>query len=68
VLLLDYPQFTIENLALLSDAYDFVVANRVLHRCENIKDAASETLRVLRSGGLFVHTTSLLDNTLGVPF
>jgi hypothetical protein len=68
VLLLDYPQFTIENLSLLSDAYDFVIANRVLHRCESIKDAASETLRVLRSGGLFVHTTSLLDNTLGVPF
>ncbi|NJO32723.1 MAG: glycosyltransferase family 92 protein [Rhodospirillales bacterium] len=68
VLVLDHPQFTIENLALLSDTYDFVIANRVLHRCENIKDAASETLRVLRSGGLFVHTTSLLDSTLGVPF
>ena len=68
VLVLDYPHFTIENLALLSDAYDFVIANRVLHRCEGIKDAASETLRVLRPGGLFVHTTSLLDHTLGVPF
>jgi len=68
VLVLDYPQFTIENLALLGDAYDFVIANRVLHRCESIEDAARETLRVLRPGGLFVHTTSLLDLTLGVPF
>jgi SAM-dependent methyltransferase len=68
VLLLEHPQFTIENLALLSDAYDFVIANRVIHRCENSKDAASETLRVLRVGGLFVHTTSLLDFALGVPF
>jgi len=68
LLLLDYPQFTIENLALLTGAYDFIIANRVLHRCRSLKDAASETLRVLRPGGAFVHTTSLLDTTIGVPF
>jgi SAM-dependent methyltransferase len=68
ILLLDHPQFTIENLALLGDSYDFIIANRVLHRCENSKHAASETLRVLRGGGLFVHTTSLADIAVGVPF
>ncbi|WP_119301312.1 glycosyltransferase family 2 protein [Dongia deserti] len=66
--LLDFPQFTMENLALLSDSCDFLIADRVLHRCENIRDAARETLRVLRPGGWFVHTTSILDQTIGVPF
>jgi SAM-dependent methyltransferase len=68
LLRLDYPQFTVENLALLSDSYDFVIADRALHRCESTADATSETLRVLRPGGWFVHTTSPLDQTLGVPF
>lgn len=67
LLRLDYPHFTIENLALLSNGYDFVIANRALHRCERVADAADETLRVLRPGGWFVHTTSLLDHTLGTP-
>jgi SAM-dependent methyltransferase len=67
LLVLDFPQFTIENLALLSDSYDFVIADRALHRCESIDDAACETIRVLRPGGWFVHTTCLFDQTLGVP-
>jgi len=62
---LPYPDFTPENLALLSDEYDFVIADRVLHRCGSIEDAARETMRVLKAGGWFVHTTSLLDLSLG---
>lgn len=58
---LRYPDFTIENLALLSDEYDFVIADRVLHRCDNPTDAGRETMRVLRPGGWFVHTASILD-------
>ena len=58
---LRYPDFTIENLALLSDEHDFVIADRVLHRCDSPTDAARETMRVLRPGGWFVHTTSILD-------
>ena len=61
------PEFTIENLALLSDEYDFVIADRLLHRCESLADAAHETIRVLRPGGYFVHTASVLDFALGMP-
>jgi SAM-dependent methyltransferase len=68
ILHLPYPDFTIENLALLSDEYDFVIADRVLHRCDDLQDAARETLRVLRPGGWFVHTTSLFDMRTGVAF
>ena len=61
LLVLDFPDFTIENLALLSDAYDFVIADRALHRCDNLEDAAHETMRVLKPGGIFVHTRCALD-------
>jgi SAM-dependent methyltransferase len=67
LLILDYPDFTLENLALLSDEYDFVIADRALHRCDSLADAAHETMRVLRPGGRFVHTTSRLDFALDVP-
>jgi SAM-dependent methyltransferase len=61
ILHLPYPDFTVENLALLSDEYDFVIADRVLHRCRSVEDAACETIRVLKPGGWFVHTASILD-------
>ena len=66
LLILDYPDFTLENLALLSDEYDFVVVDRALHRCDSLEDAAHETMRVLRPGGCFVHTTCRLDFALGM--
>lgn len=68
MLVLDYPDFTLENLALLSDEYDFVIADRALHRCDDLDDAANETLRVLRPGGRFVHTACAFDLATGAPF
>ena len=68
LLVLDYPDFTLENLALLSDEYDFVIADRALHRCDNLDDAARETLRVLRPGGRFVFTACGLDLASEAPF
>jgi hypothetical protein len=46
LLILPYPDFTLENLALLGDEYDFVIADRMLHRCDSLEDAARETMRV----------------------
>jgi SAM-dependent methyltransferase len=68
LLVLDYPDFTLENLALISDSYDFLIADRALHLCDSLDDAVQETLRVLRPGGWFVHTTSALDLTFGLPW
>lgn len=64
---LPYPYFTVENLALLSDEYDFLIADRLLHRCDSVTDAARETVRVLRPGGWFVHTSGALDRVLNIP-
>lgn len=67
-LVLDYPDFTLENLALLSGEYDFVIADRSLHRCDNLDDAAREILRVLRPGGRFAVTACSLDLASDAPF
>ena len=64
-LVLPYPDFTPENLALLSGEYDFVIADRMLHRCRHPEDAGREIMRVLKPGGWFVHTACLLDYALG---
>ena len=61
---LPYPDFALENLALLSDEYDFVIADRALHLCDSVRDAANETMRVLKPGGWYVHTTALHDFAL----
>jgi SAM-dependent methyltransferase len=66
-LILDYPDFTLENLALLGDEYDFLIADRALHRCDNLEDAAHEIMRVLKPGGRFVLTTCGLDFASTVP-
>lgn len=66
-LILDYPDFTLENLALLGGEYDFIVTDRVLHLCASLHDAGSETMRVLRPGGWFVHTTCLFDFASRLP-
>lgn len=67
LLVLDYPDFALENLALLSGEYHFVISDRVLHRCDSLADAAHETMRVLAPGGRFVHTTSALDSSSVAP-
>lgn len=67
LLTLDYPEYTIANLPMLSGGYDFLIADRALHLCENLEDGVRETLRVLRPGGWYVHTTSILDFTIGLP-
>jgi len=61
LLVLDYPDFSLDNLALLSGEYHFVISDRALHRCDNLEDAGHETMRVLATGGRFVHTTGALD-------
>jgi SAM-dependent methyltransferase len=67
-LVLPFPDFTAENLALLSEEYDFVVADRMLQRCERPDDAGREMVRILKPGGWFVCTACPLDFALGGSF
>ncbi|HKP26200.1 MAG TPA: glycosyltransferase family 2 protein [Dongiaceae bacterium] len=67
-LVLPFPDFTPENLALLSESCDFVIASRMLHRCESPSDAGREILRVLRPGGWFACVSCPLDIATGGTF
>jgi SAM-dependent methyltransferase len=67
-LVLPFPDFTPENLALLDESCDFVVSSRMLHRCESPQDAGREILRVLRPGGWFACISSPLDIATGGSF
>lgn len=64
---LPYPEFTLDNLALLSDSYDFIVSDQVLEHCKDIHDVATETIRVLKPGAWFVHTTCFINVVHGAP-
>jgi SAM-dependent methyltransferase len=64
---LNYPEFTAENLPLRSDSYDFVISDQVLEHCRDIADVANETMRILKPGGWFVHTTCFINVVHGAP-
>lgn len=64
---LSYPEFTLENLALLDNAYDFVISDQVMEHCRDIVDVCSETMRVLKPGGWFVHTTCFINVVHAAP-
>ena len=59
-------QSSIENLALPSDEYDFVIADCVLHRCQSAEMPRARP-SVCYAGGWFVHTASILDFAIRSP-
>lgn len=57
----DYPEHDLLNLAFDDSSFDMVVADQVLEHVEDPARAIAESLRVLRSGGVMIHTTCLLN-------
>lgn len=58
----DYPQYNLLNLGFPDNSFDFVIADQVLEHVEgNPSEAIKETCRVLKSGGIAVHTTCFLN-------
>jgi SAM-dependent methyltransferase len=68
-----YPAYDIANLALPDESFDVVVSDQVLEHIEcNPERAVEETWRVLRPGGIAIHTTCFLtpfhgDQKYGTP-
>ena len=61
VLQADYPQYDIANLALPDNEFDVVVSDQVLEHIPcNPQEAVDEVYRVLKPGGIAVHTTCFL--------
>ena len=58
----DYPEHNILCLNFASDYFDFVLSDQVLEHVEgNPEQAIDECFRVLRPGGIAVHTTCFVN-------
>lgn len=58
----NYPQYNMLSLAFPDNSFDFVLSDQVLEHIEgNPEQAISECLRLLRPGGLAVHTTCFIN-------
>lgn len=56
-----YPDVDFQNLPFAKNTFDFVVSDQVLEHLENPKKAISESYRVLKRGGIAVHTTCFMN-------
>jgi len=63
-----YPEFDAQDLSKIADNhYDLVYSNQILEHIPKPWVAASEMVRVLRLGGLGVHTTCAYNPRHGLP-
>lgn len=64
----DYPQHNILSLPFREGEFDYVVSDQVIEHVEgDPRVAIEETRRVLKPGGLAIHTTVLLYPVHGAP-
>ena len=59
----NYPEHDATNLSMFSDGeFDYIVSDQVLEHVEgNPKDVFCKSLRLLKSGGIAVHTTCFIN-------
>jgi len=63
-----YPQESILHLSYPDESFDYVFSDQVLEHVEgNPQQAIDETRRVLRPGGIAIHTTCLMQEIHGFP-
>lgn len=54
----EYPDYNLMDLSFDNQTFDYVVSDQVLeHLAGNPQDAFDESLRVLKTGGIAIHTT-----------
>jgi SAM-dependent methyltransferase len=58
----DYPAYDIMNLSFGDETFDFIVSDQVLEHLDgNPQKAIDESLRILKPGGIAVHTTCFIQ-------
>jgi ubiquinone/menaquinone biosynthesis C-methylase UbiE len=62
-----YPKIDCQDLPMADDSFDLVYSNQVLEHIPKPWQAASEIIRVLRRGGLGIHTTCAFNPRHGPP-
>lgn len=64
----NYPEYNILSLGFPDACFDYVLSDQVLEHIEGSpQEAIDECRRVLRSGGIAVHTTCLIHPIHGAP-
>lgn len=64
----NYPEFNILNLPFAEGEFDYVLSDQVLEHIEgNPQEAIDETFRVLKPGGIAVHTTCFINPIHNYP-
>lgn len=57
----NYPEVDMQNLPYRENSFDFVISDQVIEHLENPKKAIDESHRVLKTGGIAVHTTCFMN-------
>jgi SAM-dependent methyltransferase len=64
----DYPEHNVLSLNFSEDSFDYVLSDQVLEHVEGDPyQAVGECYRVLRQGGIAIHTTCFINPVHGVP-
>lgn len=64
----DYPQHNFLSLQFPDESFDFVISDQVLEHVEgDPQQAIDESWRVLRPGGIAIHTTCFVNPVHGAP-
>lgn len=61
VLDVQYPEVDMQNLPYEDNNFDFVISDQVIEHIEDPKIAVKESYRVLKKGGIAIHTTCFIN-------
>ena len=61
VLDVQYPEVDMQNLSYEDNSFDFVISDQVIEHLEDPKKAIEESYRVLKEGGIAIHTTCFIN-------
>jgi len=57
----EYPEVDMQNLPFNENTFDFVISDQVIEHLEDPQKAVNESHRVLKQGGIAVHTTCFIN-------
>ncbi|MDH5691139.1 MAG: class I SAM-dependent methyltransferase, partial [Candidatus Bathyarchaeota archaeon] len=61
VIEVQYPHADMQNLPFKDDTFDFVISDQVIEHIHDPKRAICESYRVLKKGGMAIHTTCFMN-------
>jgi len=62
-----YPEEDMQNLTYDDNSFDYIISDQVIEHLEDPKKAILESYRVLKKGGIAIHTTCFINYIHNVP-